>query len=58
LSGTSPMGVVGPQASSCDYANIIVIMASPSAFIPAPCLLFLNRSLCEVLVVHYVIGVV
>jgi hypothetical protein len=29
----------GPQASSCEDANIIVIKASPGAFNHAPCLL-------------------
>jgi hypothetical protein len=28
----------GPHASSCEYANIVVIKASPDAFNLAPCL--------------------
>jgi hypothetical protein len=28
----------GSHASSCEYANIVVIMASPDAFNLAPCL--------------------
>jgi hypothetical protein len=42
----------GPQVSSYEDANIVVIKANPGAFSHATCLLFLNLSLCEVLVVH------
>jgi hypothetical protein len=42
----------GTQAPSYEDANIVVIETSPGAFSYAPYLLFLNLSLCEVLVVH------
>jgi hypothetical protein len=37
-SGASPRDVGGPQASSGEDANIVVIKASPYAFNYAPCL--------------------
>jgi hypothetical protein len=39
-SGASPTGVGGPQAISCDDANIVVTKASPNALTNAPCLLY------------------
>jgi hypothetical protein len=38
-SEASPTGVGGPQATSCEDANIVVIKASPSAFNHVSCLL-------------------
>jgi hypothetical protein len=38
-SGASPTGVGGPQATSCEDANIVVIKASPGVFNHVPCLL-------------------
>jgi hypothetical protein len=39
-SGAGPMGVGGPQATSCEDANIVVTKASPSTLANAHCLLF------------------
>jgi hypothetical protein len=39
-SRASPMGVGGPQATSCEDANIVVTKASSGALANAPCLSF------------------
>jgi hypothetical protein len=42
----------GPQASSCEDANIVMIKVSPDALINDPCLLLLNLALYSFMVVH------
>jgi hypothetical protein len=49
----------GPQASSDEDANIVMIKVSSGAFNHVPCLLILIFVLCSILVVYYkFIGVV
>jgi hypothetical protein len=42
----------GPQASSCEDANIIMINASPSAFNQYFLSFILNHVLCSILIMH------
>jgi hypothetical protein len=42
----------GPQASSCEDANIVVIKESPGALTNDPCFLLLNLALCSFMIVH------
>jgi hypothetical protein len=42
----------GPQASSCEDANIVVIKASPGALNQYSLSFILNLALCSIVIVH------
>jgi hypothetical protein len=42
----------GPQTSSCEDANIVVIKASPGAFNQCSLSFILSLALCSIMIVH------